>query len=67
MEYTVLGEAVNVASRLENLTKIANTPILIDEYTVDILQNSNFPFVKTEIHNVRGIVETMNIFTLRVM
>jgi adenylate cyclase len=67
MEYTVLGEAVNVASRLENLTKIANAPILIDENTVKILANSKIPFIKTEIHNVRGIVETMNIYTLRII
>jgi len=32
MEYSVLGDAVNIASRLQNLTKKAHVDILIDEH-----------------------------------
>ena len=33
MEYTAIGDTVNVAARLEQATKILNIPILISEET----------------------------------
>lgn len=40
--YTVLGDSVNLASRLEALTKQFNTPIIVGETTVDRAKGHSF-------------------------
>jgi len=43
LEYTVLGDTVNVASRIESHTKTAGTEILLSEAVMSGLDRSQFP------------------------
>jgi class 3 adenylate cyclase len=63
MEYTVLGDAVNTAARLEALTKEARHEILIDANTYELLKE-RLIFERCSITSVRGKNEAMEIYKL---
>lgn len=63
LDYTALGDPVNVASRLEGLNKIYGTNIIIGEYTHKLIKD-DFMTRKLDTVRVWGKKEAINIYEL---
>lgn len=61
MEYTVLGDVINTAARLEAATKELNTPIAIDEKSAKLV-NSDIDTVFLDKLTLRGKGELINVY-----
>lgn len=62
-EYTAIGDTVNVASRLESLTKRFETPMVVSSAARDRAGDA-FPWRELGTADVRGKAEPMRLFTL---
>ncbi|MGK5091577.1 adenylate/guanylate cyclase domain-containing protein [Deltaproteobacteria bacterium TL4] len=65
MDTTVLGDTVNVASRLEGLTKTYGTDILVSFETLNLLQNlSSLKYREVDMVRVYGKKEPIGIYEI---
>jgi len=67
LEFTIIGDAVNTASRLEALTKEYKVPIVVSEDTVAQITSTEdlpFTFEPLGVVTIRGKVKQINLFTV---
>lgn len=62
--YTVHGDNVNMAARLEALNKDYGTRIIVSENTLALLDENEYPFKTLGEVSVRGLVKPIKIYTL---
>jgi len=65
INYTVYGDAVNVAARIEQLNKELGTLVLISESTVDLLRDKNVVESMGDV-SIRGKNKTIRVFKPRI-
>ena len=65
INYTVYGDAVNVAARIEQLNKELGTLVLISESTVDLLRDKNVVESMGDV-SIRGKKKMMRVFKPRI-
>jgi class 3 adenylate cyclase len=64
LEYTAIGDPVNTAARLQDLTKELGCPVLVSDSTRELLQGGESGLEFVEDHDVRGKKERVMLWTL---
>jgi adenylate cyclase len=64
LEFTLIGDTVNVAARVEQLTKTTGDAILITQQCVDALNGRSRELVDRGAHALKGKSATTQVFGL---
>jgi len=64
LEYTAIGDPVNTAARLQDLTKVLQRPVLVSDSTRALLQDGQGGLEFVDDHDVRGKKERVRLWTL---
>ena len=63
MDFTIIGESVNIASRIEGLTKKFKRQILVSD-AVSSMAGDKYKFEYLGKHDVRGVKKPVDIYTV---
>lgn len=63
MEYTAIGDTVNIAARLQTLTKESHFPILVSETTFQVIKDE-FPYKELGPVTLTGRDQPINVFAI---
>ena len=64
MEFTAIGDSINLAARLEQATRDGGVDILVSEYTY-VATRSRFPFEPAGEISLKGKTESARTYTIR--
>ena len=64
LEFTLIGDTVNVAARVEQLTKTTGDTILLTRHTVDALNGRSPELVDRGAHALKGKSAAVQLFGL---
>jgi adenylate cyclase len=64
LEFTLIGDTVNVAARVEQLTKTTGDAILLTQHTVEALASRPLGLADRGIHAVKGKSAAVQVFGL---